>query len=185
MNIFWLDTDLEKCARYHCDKHVVKMIVEYTQLLSSSSRQLGIQQGYKLSHKTHPDTLWLLESGENWHTLKSLTYWLHEEYKHRYGKVHKSYLIARTLINPHGGYYHSEDVIVSLPPQCMPEIYKSEDVITSYRNYYIGEKARFATWKKRDIPDWFNWEGKPLQSTPRINNVEKELKLKYHYKYKS
>jgi len=28
MNIFLLDKNPEKCAKYHCDKHVVKMILE-------------------------------------------------------------------------------------------------------------------------------------------------------------
>jgi len=28
MNIFFLDTDTKQCAKYHCDKHVVKMILE-------------------------------------------------------------------------------------------------------------------------------------------------------------
>jgi hypothetical protein len=33
MNIFFLDFDTKKCAKYHCDKHVVKMILETAQLL--------------------------------------------------------------------------------------------------------------------------------------------------------
>jgi hypothetical protein len=32
MNIFYLDEDPKICAQYHCDKHVVKMIIEYAQL---------------------------------------------------------------------------------------------------------------------------------------------------------
>jgi len=33
MNIFFLDWDVKKCAEYHCDKHIVKMILETAQLL--------------------------------------------------------------------------------------------------------------------------------------------------------
>lgn len=33
MNIFVLDTNLEKCALYHCDKHVIKMILESAQMI--------------------------------------------------------------------------------------------------------------------------------------------------------
>ena len=33
MNIFILDYDVKKCAQYHVDKHVVKMILETAQLL--------------------------------------------------------------------------------------------------------------------------------------------------------
>ena len=35
MNIFYLDHDPKICATYHNDKHVVKMIIEYAQLLST------------------------------------------------------------------------------------------------------------------------------------------------------
>lgn len=40
MNIFVLDRDPYIAASYHCDKHVVKMICEYAQLLSTAHRQL-------------------------------------------------------------------------------------------------------------------------------------------------
>jgi len=38
MNIFYLDPQPRLCAQYHCDKHVVKMILEYAQLLSTAHR---------------------------------------------------------------------------------------------------------------------------------------------------
>ena len=40
MNIFYLDKDTKTCAEMHVDKHVVKMIVEYAQLLSTAHRML-------------------------------------------------------------------------------------------------------------------------------------------------
>ena len=40
MNIFYLDEDVQKCAEYHVDRHVVKMILEYAQLLSTAHRVL-------------------------------------------------------------------------------------------------------------------------------------------------
>lgn len=36
MNIFFLDTNPQKAAVYHCDKHVVKMILESCQMLCSN-----------------------------------------------------------------------------------------------------------------------------------------------------
>ena len=42
------------------------------------------------------------------------------------------------------------------PPQCMPEEYRDEDTVEAYRKYYIGEKAGFAKWKAREVPEWFN-----------------------------
>ena len=41
------------------------------------------------------------------------------------------------------------------PTPAMPAQYKVDDVIQSYRNYYIGDKKSFAVWKKRDTPSWF------------------------------
>ena len=40
MNIFYLNRDTKICAQEHCDKHVVKMIVEYAQLMSTAHRIL-------------------------------------------------------------------------------------------------------------------------------------------------
>ena len=40
MNRFVLDQDPLKAAAYHCDKHVVKMILEEAQMLSTAHRIL-------------------------------------------------------------------------------------------------------------------------------------------------
>ena len=40
MNIFYLDQDPKVCAYYHCDRHVHKMVSEYSQILSTSYRVL-------------------------------------------------------------------------------------------------------------------------------------------------
>jgi len=62
MNIFFLDFDTEKCAKYHCDKHVVKMILETAQLLCGTHWVIGSEAPYKLSHKNHPCAIWTRES---------------------------------------------------------------------------------------------------------------------------
>ena len=47
MNIFHLHKDAEVCARYHCDKHVVKMILETGQMLSTAyQRHCGAKKNY-------------------------------------------------------------------------------------------------------------------------------------------
>lgn len=152
MNIFWLDTDLTKCVQYYVDKHVVKMITEHVQLLSASSRLIGFEQGYKLSHAKHPCTLWLLHSKENWLLLYALTTKLHKEYQYRYGnnKIHGAYKMALTLQVP-----PLPSKGLSLPPLCMPEYCKTNKLIDSYRNYYIKEKRHIAHWTKRPKPDWW------------------------------
>jgi hypothetical protein len=42
------------------------------------------------------------------------------------------------------------------PPKAMPEEYKVDDVVQSYRNYYLGDKKYFSKWKKREVPYWFS-----------------------------
>ena len=152
MNIFWLDPDLKKCAQQHCDKHVVKMITEYAQLLSASSRLSGLEQGYKLSHKGHPCTKWLLYSVDNWLCLRSLAFLLHDEYQYRYGKlrVHNAIRVIANLEVP-----PIPSRGITQPPQCMPIQYKDENVFKAYRKYYIFDKSKFATWKKRTPPEWY------------------------------
>ena len=39
--------------------------------------------------------------------------------------------------------------------QAMPEQYKDLDVVVAYRNYYIGEKNKFAVWKHSPKPTWW------------------------------
>ena len=38
MNLFYLHKDPVQSAEMHCDKHVVKMIIEYAQMLSTAHR---------------------------------------------------------------------------------------------------------------------------------------------------
>jgi hypothetical protein len=47
------------------------------------------------------------------------------------------------------------DIGFTTPAKAMPDEYKVECVVESYRNYYIGEKSDLAVWKNRKKPDWF------------------------------
>jgi hypothetical protein len=37
----------------------------------------------------------------------------------------------------------------------MPDLYKSNDPVEAYRDYYFGDKQHIASWKKRGEPGWF------------------------------
>ena len=50
MNIFYLDSDPQKCAEMHISKHVVKMIIEYAQLMSTAHRVID---GYEEIEKRY------------------------------------------------------------------------------------------------------------------------------------
>lgn len=177
MNIFYLDNDPKICAQKHNDKHVVKMILEYGQLMSTAHRVLDGVEYYgktangrnikrwllpderenilwKASHIKHPSGIWTRESRENYKWLYRLWFYLLQEYTYRYGKKHSAermmshFWLCPTKI-PNGPFTE--------PTPAMPEQYKvSGDSIRSYINYYVGAKQHLASWKKREIPIWWN-----------------------------
>jgi len=156
MNIFVLDTDPQKAAKYHCDKHVIKLVVEAAQMLCTAIRCYGISNDklYKSTHLKHPCTQWVIESRSNAEWLLQLSFALCTEYTLRYGKVHKT-LDVLTEIADNQLLLCISDIGMTPFAQAMPEQYKCEDPVRAYRAYYIGEKKSFAKWKNK-MPDWFN-----------------------------
>jgi len=180
MNIFLLDYDQELCAHYHCDKHVVKMIVEYAQLLSTAHRLLDgklevkdylTKSGkprkkkvyvlpdrreallYQATHANHPCAVWARTSLRNYQWLVSLLDNVCHEYTKRYGKVHK--VQASGLLK---AFDKPPKAIFKLPlemterPQTMPDDYKRNDPVEAYHAFYLGTKMRFAKWTNRAVP---------------------------------
>jgi hypothetical protein len=159
MNIFFLDTDVKKCAEYHVDKHVVKMILETAQLLCSVQHLNGNvskeEIPYKMTHKNHPCAIWARETLPNYLYLCELGLALGDEYTFRYGKKHKSIEVIKwCLVNRP----NIPDTEFTTPPLAMPDEYKVDDFVESYRKYYRGAKSDLASWKLREIPKWFKNE---------------------------
>lgn len=177
MNIFYFSNDPVQCARWHIDKHAVKMVVEYAQLLSTAHRIIDGKEYksktkndrsitrwllpdereevvYKASHVNHPSGVWTRQSNNNYNWLYCLFKELAVEYEHRYGRVHKTYSDLKNILctppkNIKTGY-------LTQPPPAMPEEYKiSSDVRECYKAYYNGAKAGFAKWTNRQPPEWF------------------------------
>ena len=161
MNIFYLDKRPDDAAEMHCDKHCVKMILEYAQMLSTAHRVLDEDDAhpdlYKIAHKNHPSTIWTRSSKQHYDWLFRLFRMLSAEYSLRYSdhnfKVHKTWdklgkLLETTPKNIKDNGWGD-------PPQCMPDHCKDDDVVTAYRNYYILEKNNFAVWKYSGTPKWF------------------------------
>ena len=185
MNIFVLDTDPVKAAQQHCNKHVVKMIIESAQILSTAHWAMwekmkkpdieggrknlqawlrvhvpdSLQAPYSMTHANHPCTIWSQEVWGNYMWLSIHGLALCEEYTRRYGKIHKSHAVHRWLnrkIPP--TFEKSLDNPVAITPfaVCMPEQYKVPgDPVQGYRNYYKGEKSRFAKWPEDRVPSWW------------------------------
>lgn len=154
MNVFVLDMDLLKCAEYHTDKHVVKMITETVQLLSSAYYSTNEEEvaPYKISHYNHPWARWARTTVSNRWWLSCLGIALYGEYKYRYGDKHHrggDLIIYMRQFPP----ALSEGGLTQMP-MCMPEECKIGGVVESYREYYRRHKKHIFKWTGRDKPFW-------------------------------
>lgn len=151
MNIFVLDMDFKKCAEYHTDKHIIKMITEEMQLLSSVYYFTDQDElaPYRKTHINHPCAIWARQSLHNWLWLRQHALALYDEYTYRYGKAHKAGELLFDLPIP-----NLQVGVLTKLPQAMPDQYKSEDTVEAYRNYYNGSKRHLFSWKNREIPYW-------------------------------
>ena len=154
MNIFYLHDDPYIAAQYQCDKHVVKMVLETAQLLSTAHHltdSVHADKLYKATHKNHPCAIWVRESLDNymwtiWH-LKGLL----DEYTFRYNKIHKTSNLVSTLEN----IPMLPDKDLTEPPQCMYDDCKHPDVVQAYRLYYAARQKEIdMRWTKRVKPSW-------------------------------
>ena len=184
MNIFYTNKDPKQCAMDHMDKHVIKMVLEYAQLLSTAHRVLDGTQSigmsaagrkqtryvlpdnresllYSATHVGHPSAVWVRQSVGNYMWLSNLLQEVCKEYTYRYGKVHKCERDGLTQM--------LHDIVpdnISLttftePTPAMPdECIVPNDSIASYKKYYTNNKQHLASWKgkinSREIPVWYS-----------------------------
>ena len=157
LNIFYLDRDPVKCAQMHCDKHVVKMILEYAQLLSTAHHIVDGDPNiecYKATHKNPPSAVWARENIDNYKWLWRLLVGVCKEYTKRYGKIHKTERVHITNNLQQTPSKLGEGTFTD-PPQCMPDTCKDYDSVVGYRNYYVKEKSYMAKWKNTSVPNWY------------------------------
>lgn len=163
MNIFFVDRDPRLAARALHDKHVVKMILETAQLLSTAHHVHGTWHGLLLqpTHVNHPSAVWCRDRWENYDWLATHGMELCQEYTHRYSKRHSLSEVMFLL----GLEYPMEDDLPFVPPpQCMPDIYKQDDTVQAYRAYYRATKLTYTMrfkkyrnrWTRREKPTWLS-----------------------------
>ena len=161
MNIFYLHRNPKKCAKYHCDKHVVKMIIESAQLLytcfllchenpeliQEAPLAKSGNHGYKICFQQHPCAIWLRKSKDNYIWLCKMSKYLCKEYTYRYGKTH--------FVENHIDWLTQQSKGLKLEHKglrklklAMPDEYKCSSSVQSYRQYYIGEKKKFCKMDK-------------------------------------
>jgi len=150
MNIFYIDECPRTAAQMQCDKHVVKMIVESAQMLSTAHRLVdGVEYFdqtsngrkirrwrledmrenvlYKSVHMNHPCTIWTRENSANylWHYDHFIA--LCDEYTYRYGKIHSTDTQLRVLLSllPNN-IPHSDEI--TTPALAMEESCKTNQI---------------------------------------------------------
>ncbi len=166
MNLFILSLIQKEIAQYMMDKHISKILLEAVQMLCSAKRVLtpadeSNEKLYKMAHKNHPVTIWCRTSKANFVWTLDLVDEMHAEWKYRYAhpesKQHKSYLIAQYLREHMPSDESFEKEGLTQFALAMPDQYKTEDPVESYRNYYMSEeKQKIASWKKlREKPEWY------------------------------
>mgnify|MGYP001213812469 FL=1 len=180
MNIFHLSIDTREAAHMHLDKHVVKMIIEYAQLMSTAHRVLDGEEYYdktkngrrikrwklqdkemesmlyKASHVNHPSGIWTRKTHTNYLYLYAMWKELCKEYTYRYGKIHLTQSKLEGLLSK-APKNISQGARTEFA-QAMPDYCKRDNAIEAYRFYYINEKKGFAKWTKRNVPYWW-YEG--------------------------
>jgi len=180
MNIFMLDECPVQSAQSMVDRHVVKMILESAQLLSTAHRVLDgapievtlekdgkrrkktvwiLGDGrndilYSATHINHPSAIWARQSISNYNWLVDHLFALSDEYTHRYNKRHATMSKLGYLIQ--SPPFNLNDWDMTPMPSCMDKEYIiSDDPMINYRNYYVKGKSHLKKYTKRDIPYWW------------------------------
>lgn len=161
MNIFFLDSNIEKCAQYHVDKHVVKQRLELAQLACTAHHILGdIETSkipYKPTHKNHPSAIWVRESLFNYMYVVNLGLELCKEMRHRFNTPHQK--TEEVLLWLKENPIQVKDLFITKPKLAVGEkIIEIDDywnyAVDNYRNYYNETKQHLFKWSKRETPYW-------------------------------
>lgn len=152
MNIFYLNADPVKAAILQCDKHVVKMTLETTQILSTVMHYYrNADAPYKETHRNHPCVVWARESKANYEWLIEHFKGLLSEYTYRYNKQHACGKHLATFCNfVENNKFNKTDFM--LMHQCMPEEFRQEDSVKAYQAYYKSKPEWIMKYTNRSIP---------------------------------
>ena len=179
MNIFYVNSDPEVAARSMVDRHVVKMILETAQLLSTAHRVIDgeeyvgqSQSGrkakrwrlsgnvdaimYAATHINHPSAVWVRENSANYNWLYDHLLALGREYTHRYGRTHLTIDKLGDILKDAPENIEQSNVMTKMP-SCMDKQYIVDvDPIINYRNYYNYGKTDLLRWSNRPPPQWID-----------------------------
>lgn len=162
MNIFATSQCPVQCAQEMTNVHVVKMILESAQLLSTAHFVLdGVQVGYKPTHQNHPCAVWARESLTNYCWLFKHFEALLNEFTFRTGKVHKSSEQLDALSWQPKNIEATAQTPFAL---CMPEEFARLGLFDQAKAYQAYLNIKFAEWRSRDKPIKVEWTNRAKPS---------------------
>jgi len=186
LNIFYLSENPVEAAEWMVDRHVVKMILESAQLLSTAHRLLD---GREIllevdilkddgTVKTKKKKWWLLDDARE-EVIYSATHINHPSAIWARSSVENYNWLVDHFFALMAEYTHRYDkqhkcygeisyMLASPPkkleefdmtkmPSCMAEEYViGSDPVNNYRNYYKMGKTHLHKWTNREPPEWIN-----------------------------
>lgn len=179
MNIFYTHPNPEICALNHSNRHCIKMILEYAQMLSTAHRKLD---GHKLAdewglmkatHESHPCTFWVEQSTYHYKWLYDVWVYLLFQYRETYGRSHKAErLIAHLSNTPFNMLKRGFK-----PPYPVGDVElakQEKDVTIFYKKYLIN---KYNAWDAKgysfDYPWGFpNWLSKQNGEWTYVSSVK-------------
>lgn len=159
MNLFFLDENPRIAARFLCDKHVPKLILEANQLLCTALWRYDIECPYAPLPPHYGKKIidWICESLSNWQwSLEHLDEMMQEKlYRFPNGSINY-FKCSHFILSSH---LPIEDIGLT-PPHLAIKDYPGDNstiasAVESYRRYYIMDKRKFAEWKYTDAPFWW------------------------------
>lgn len=163
MNIFVTDPDADLSAKALCDRHLVKMVLETGQILSTViiHHAPDTEGLYKPTHKNHPCVVWARTCRRSFFWLLGHGISLAEEYERRFGREHKTLALLKRAM----GMWNVVPLAgQEMPPfvYCGPEEHAGTDVHQAYRTYlsakYQTWGARKARWTNATPPSWAGFD---------------------------
>ena len=168
MNIFFLSLNPSECAKMYCDQHVIKILLEITQMLYTAWHESGKEfipprsksgrRGYRPAHKNHPMCMWVRQSRKTYLFAVRLGMHLALEYNYRFKKCHACTKHILWLYSHVPDVFHNKRSETAYYgkfgiPQCMPSEHHDTEPVVAYTSYY--KTKTFARWSQRKPLDIF------------------------------
>lgn len=180
MNIFILSSSnlwtqhMNEQVQHMCDRHIVKMIAESVQMLVTvlpdfpETRTMSGDLPCKplsANMAKHPCTRWTAQRAHNFNYLAHLALAMCTEHQHRYplSPQHAYMQWLRDLcmhlynqgLGLHTATVPTHFAVAVKDPALRHTARPHHEVVVLYRDYYVRDKHKFATWKRRAKPLWF------------------------------